>query len=56
MFATYQNPIYDYCKSPDQETSSPVHHPLIIVGAGPIGLAAALEANLQPGRWVRRHQ
>lgn len=47
MFATYQNPIYDYCKSPDQEASSPVHHPLIIVGAGPIGLAAALEANLQ---------
>ena len=47
MFATYQNPIYDYHKSPDQEVASPVHHPLIIVGAGPVGLAAALESNLQ---------
>jgi len=46
MFATYKNPIYDYRKSIDQEASSPVHHPLIIVGAGPVGLAAALESNL----------
>ena len=47
MFATYKNPIYDYRKSSDQEASPPVHHPLIIVGAGPVGLAAALESDLQ---------
>ena len=44
MFLTYQNPVYPYVKSPDQAVSAPVHHPLIIVGAGPVGMAAAIDA------------
>ena len=47
MFLTYENPVYDYIKSPDQEKNSLAHHPLIIVGAGPVGMAAALDAGVQ---------
>jgi 3-(3-hydroxy-phenyl)propionate hydroxylase len=38
--ALYQ---YGYRRSPDQDAPSPVHHPLVVVGAGPIGLAAAID-------------
>jgi 3-(3-hydroxy-phenyl)propionate hydroxylase len=31
---------YDYRRSRDQETQSPVRHAVVIVGAGPVGLAA----------------
>ncbi|HUE45499.1 MAG TPA: FAD-dependent oxidoreductase [Aestuariivirgaceae bacterium] len=34
---------YDYVRSPDQDGAAPVHHPVIVVGAGPIGLAAATD-------------
>src|SRR4029078_10933022 len=34
---------YDYRRSRDQETRSPVHHAAVIVGAGPVGLAAAID-------------
>jgi 3-(3-hydroxy-phenyl)propionate hydroxylase len=34
---------YDYRRSPDQDAAAPVHHPVIVVGAGPIGLAAAID-------------
>jgi 3-(3-hydroxy-phenyl)propionate hydroxylase len=34
---------YDYRRSRDQETRSPVHHAVVIVGAGPVGLAAAID-------------
>lgn len=34
---------YDYRRSPDQDAGAPVHHPVIVVGAGPIGLAAAID-------------
>lgn len=43
MFLTYQNPVYEYVKSPDQEAAQAVHHPVIVVGAGPIGMGAALD-------------
>ncbi|MEH6648839.1 MAG: FAD-dependent oxidoreductase [Motiliproteus sp.] len=46
MFLTYENPVYDYIKSPDQDALAPVHHPLIVIGAGPIGLASGLDAGL----------
>jgi 3-(3-hydroxy-phenyl)propionate hydroxylase len=29
--------------SPDQDAAAPVHHPVIVVGAGPVGLAAAID-------------
>ncbi|WP_027856936.1 FAD-dependent oxidoreductase [Marinobacterium jannaschii] len=47
MFNTYQPPVYDYQRSVDQQAGQIAHHPLIIVGAGPIGLAAGLDAGVQ---------
>src|ERR687897_2971345 len=34
---------YEYRRSADQDKSAPAHHPVIVVGAGPIGLAAAID-------------
>src|SRR6516164_7402492 len=34
---------YDYRRSRDQEAQSPVRHPVVIVGAGPVGLVAAID-------------
>jgi len=39
---TYTNPVYAYERSPDQD-APPQRRPVIIVGAGPIGLAAAID-------------
>ena len=39
---TYVNPIYPYVRSRDQD-AGPVRHGVIVVGAGPIGLAAAID-------------
>ena len=40
--STYENPTYPYRRSPDQDAERPARHPVVIVGAGPVGLAAAL--------------
>jgi 3-(3-hydroxy-phenyl)propionate hydroxylase len=34
---------YAYLKSPDQTAAVPVHHPIVIVGAGPVGLTLAID-------------
>src|SRR5882672_10517596 len=34
---------YGYCRSPDQDAATPARHPVIVVGAGPVGLSAALD-------------
>jgi 3-(3-hydroxy-phenyl)propionate hydroxylase len=34
---------YAYRRSPDQDAARPAHHPVIIVGAGPVGLALAID-------------
>ena len=34
---------FDYRRSPDQDRVTPVHHPVIIVGGGPVGLTAAID-------------
>jgi len=47
MFLTYTNPVYNYVKSPDQDAATPAHHPVIVVGAGPVGMAAAIDAGQQ---------
>lgn len=39
--------LYPYHKSPDQTAAAPVRHPVVIVGGGPIGLAAALDLGRQ---------
>ncbi|MCB0844013.1 MAG: FAD-dependent monooxygenase, partial [Bacteroidetes bacterium] len=43
MPLTYQNPEFSYQRSPDQDASQIVTHPVIIVGAGPTGLTVALD-------------
>ncbi len=35
--------LYPYTRSQDQDSSSPARHPVVVVGAGPIGLAAAID-------------
>ena len=49
MFLTYKNPVYEYVKSPDQGAAQAAHHPVIVVGAGPIGMGAALDLGGQHG-------
>ena len=47
MPSSYNNPVYPYIHSPDQDAAQPVHHQVIIVGGGPAGLAAAMDLALQ---------
>ena len=34
---------YDYRRSADQKAATPVRRPVVVVGAGPVGLAAAID-------------
>ena len=34
---------FAYQRSPDQDAAQPVHHPVVIVGAGPVGLSLAID-------------
>src|SRR5215469_7237729 len=34
---------FAYRRSPDQDKSSAVRHPVVVVGAGPVGLVAAID-------------
>ncbi len=43
MFKTYTFPEFDYVRSADQDTAQPVKHPVVIVGAGPMGMTAAVD-------------
>ncbi|MCX7893166.1 MAG: FAD-dependent oxidoreductase [Burkholderiales bacterium] len=43
MLKTYVQPRYDYVRSPDQSAAAPAHHPVVIIGAGPVGLSAAID-------------
>ncbi len=43
MLNTYTFPEFDYQRSPDQDATKPVKHPVVVVGAGPMGLAAAVD-------------
>jgi 3-(3-hydroxy-phenyl)propionate hydroxylase len=47
MHATYTNPEFAYTAAPELNSSTPVRHPLIVVGAGPVGLTAGIDAALQ---------
>ena len=38
---------YPYAKSPDQDLDTPVRHPVVVVGGGPIGMALALDMALK---------
>ncbi len=43
MASSYEAPVYEYVASPDQSAGGCAHHPVIVVGAGPVGLAAAID-------------
>ena len=41
--ATIQQHEYAYARSPDQDAATPVRHPIVVVGAGPVGLSLAID-------------
>ena len=43
MSKIFETPLYPYARSADQDAPSPVRHPVVVVGAGPIGLGAAID-------------
>ncbi len=43
MNKIFEVPLYPYSRSADQDAARPAHHPVVIVGAGPVGLAAAID-------------
>ena len=43
MNKIFEIPLYPYARHPDQDAAAPVRHPVVIVGAGPVGLAAAID-------------
>ena len=43
MTKIFEVPLYPYRRSPDQDAASPVVHPVVVVGAGPVGLVAAID-------------
>jgi 3-(3-hydroxy-phenyl)propionate hydroxylase len=43
----YQSLRFDYQRHPDQDAPTPAHHPVVIVGAGPVGLTLAIDLALR---------
>ncbi len=43
---------FAYRRSPDQDAAAPVRHPAVVVGAGPVGLTAAIDLALRGIRVV----
>lgn len=43
MDKDYQKIVYEYRRSPDQDAAVPVRRPVVVVGAGPVGLATAID-------------
>ena len=43
MLSTYQYPKYDYVQAPELKSGVTKRHPVVVVGAGPVGLAAAID-------------
>jgi len=43
MLQAFEYPRFDYAPSPDETAAEPARHAVVIVGAGPIGLTAALD-------------
>jgi len=39
----YQKLVFDYKRHPDQDAAQPVRRPVVVVGAGPVGLALAID-------------
>ncbi|MFC7737061.1 FAD-dependent oxidoreductase [Roseomonas sp. GCM10028921] len=43
MHVDYQSLRFEYRRSPDQSSATLAHHPVVVVGAGPVGLATAID-------------
>ncbi len=43
MSKIFETPLYSFRHSTDQDALKPVRHPVVVIGAGPIGLAAAID-------------
>lgn len=43
MTRVFDRPLYPYRRSPDQDAAPPAYHPVVVVGAGPVGLVAAVD-------------
>ena len=43
MLSTYRYPEYAYCRAPELGASELRRCPVVVVGAGPVGLAAAID-------------
>jgi 3-(3-hydroxy-phenyl)propionate hydroxylase len=46
MAKIFETPLYPYQRSPDQDRATPARHAVVVVGAGPVGLAAAIDCAL----------
>jgi 3-(3-hydroxy-phenyl)propionate hydroxylase len=42
----FETPLYAYQRSPDQDRATPARHAVVVVGAGPVGLTAAIDLAL----------
>jgi len=43
MTKIFETPLYPYRRSRDQDAVTPPRHPVVVIGAGPVGLAAAID-------------
>ena len=43
MNKIFETPLYPYRRSVDQDAAAPARHPVAVIGAGPVGLAAAID-------------
>ena len=47
MGRIFETPLYPYARHPDQDAATPVRHTAVVVGAGPVGLATAIDLALR---------
>ncbi|MCV0426849.1 MAG: FAD-dependent oxidoreductase [Roseibium sp.] len=43
MTKLFEVPLYPYKRSADQDAPTPIRHPVVVIGAGPVGLAMAID-------------
>ena len=48
MLKTYTYPKFAYVQPEEQKNRTAARYPVVIVGAGPVGLTAALDCHLEP--------
>jgi 3-(3-hydroxy-phenyl)propionate hydroxylase len=44
---SYNNPVFAYRPCADQHTGAPARHPVVVIGAGPVGLVTAIDLAVQ---------